>query len=198
MSDETIRDRWVAFMGERGFRGPTLAEDAVKAAMAFAESELARARDSQTQRLLEMAQKVVDLEAKYGAKQTTAPSQEVAKGAAPEFAEALALLRKGTHFYGSHEIIASELDRRADLIARLQAEVAAQKLEIERLRDRDNRAVEIIANLHADGGTVKPWPDCVCDWCVSYRSLCKECLGSGCSRDYFGPCLTCRKGAQKP
>jgi len=39
----TMRERWVAWMAEAGFTGATLAQDAVKAAMNFAESEVALA-----------------------------------------------------------------------------------------------------------------------------------------------------------
>ena len=36
----TTRDRWLAFMAERGFSGNVLTQDAVKAAPEFAESEV--------------------------------------------------------------------------------------------------------------------------------------------------------------
>lgn len=41
-ADKTVRDRWVAFMAERGFTGHALAADAVKAGMDFSASEVQR------------------------------------------------------------------------------------------------------------------------------------------------------------
>ena len=41
--DASLRERWVAFMEARGFTGPVLAQDAVKAGVTFAAVELARA-----------------------------------------------------------------------------------------------------------------------------------------------------------
>jgi hypothetical protein len=40
MSTNKMRERWVEFMRHRGFSGNVIAEDAVKAAMDFAESEV--------------------------------------------------------------------------------------------------------------------------------------------------------------
>jgi hypothetical protein len=46
MSTNEQRTRWIAFMGTLGFRGPVLAQDAVKAALPFAASEVALALQS--------------------------------------------------------------------------------------------------------------------------------------------------------
>lgn len=42
----TMRERWVAFMARAGFTGPVLAQDAVKAAMRFAETDASPYREA--------------------------------------------------------------------------------------------------------------------------------------------------------
>lgn len=139
---EEMRERWVAFMEVAGFRGPTLAQDAVKAALPFAQAEVALAESKLREEAMTLCSVLVEKEAAKARDDIRADERrkvlaELAPmGQAPGLAEAENVLRSNDACDPLQQsTIASELTR-------LRAEVARKSSALQDLVDAADEMLE--------------------------------------------------------